>query len=158
VIGRSNSPTRITQPSQSRSGQINASSIQGSPFGAGSLPSSVVVDPANRFAYVANSGGKISAYGLGSTGVLRSFPVRHSPQEVSRFPWPSRDWLKLQPKDCGKRGSSTAYRDNSLTGGEHGLGHLSAPIYTQLNGLLLIFSHLLATGLPNLIRGCFGFS
>jgi len=56
----------------------------------------------------------------------------------------------LQPKECGRR---TAYRDNSLTGGEHDLGRLSASIYRQLNGLLLIFAHLLGTGLPNLIRG-----
>src|SRR5215470_13903576 len=53
-------------------------SLVGSPFTAGSLPSSVTVEPAGRFAYVVNEGGdSISGYRIGSDGAL--LPVPGSP-------------------------------------------------------------------------------
>jgi DNA-binding beta-propeller fold protein YncE len=50
--------------------------VPGSPFVAGSLPSSVAVDPTGRFAYVANegSGNNVSAYSIGFNGATDPHP------------------------------------------------------------------------------------
>src|SRR5260370_41817202 len=48
-------------------------SVPGSPFAAGSLPSSVAVDPSGNFAYVANCGSNnVSAYSIDSTSAAWS--------------------------------------------------------------------------------------
>lgn len=62
--------------------------VPGSPFAAGSLPSSIAVEPAGRFAYVVNEGGDdISAYSIDKSGGLTPIPgspfsTRTDPHEV----------------------------------------------------------------------------
>jgi len=60
--------------------------VPGSPFAAGILPSSVMVNPAGTFAYVANSdSSNISAYSINaSTGTLT--PVPGSPFASGPYP------------------------------------------------------------------------
>jgi DNA-binding beta-propeller fold protein YncE len=59
--------------------------IPGSPFAAGSLPSSVAVDPTAKFAYVANqNSGNVSAYSIGANGALTAIPG--SPFAAGAFP------------------------------------------------------------------------
>ncbi len=66
--------------------------IPGSPFAAGNLPSSVVVDPSARFAYVVNEGGNnVSAYTIDKNGALTPIPgspfaAETDPHEVAVDP------------------------------------------------------------------------
>jgi 6-phosphogluconolactonase (cycloisomerase 2 family)/environmental stress-induced protein Ves len=63
--------------------------VSGSPFTAGTNPTSVAVDPTGRFAYVANAGGNVSAYTINAgTGALTAvsgspFTAGTSPQSVA---------------------------------------------------------------------------
>jgi DNA-binding beta-propeller fold protein YncE len=60
--------------------------VSGSPFLAGSGPSSVAVDPTAKFAYVANGGGdNVSAYSIGANGALT--PVPGSPFAAGSLPF-----------------------------------------------------------------------
>ncbi|MHB8455872.1 MAG: beta-propeller fold lactonase family protein [Acidiferrobacterales bacterium] len=59
--------------------------VTGSPFAAGSGPSSLTINPAGTFAYVVNDDNTISAYGInGSTGALS--PVTGSPFATGASP------------------------------------------------------------------------
>src|SRR5260221_319047 len=58
--------------------------VPGSPFAAGIGASAVAVDPAAKFAYVANADGTVSAYSIGANGALT--PVPGSPFAAGTIP------------------------------------------------------------------------
>lgn len=68
----------------SSNGKITA--LSGSPFGAGTAPNSVTVDPSGRFAYVANTGStNVSEYTINSNGTLSA--VSGSPLSTTALPF-----------------------------------------------------------------------
>ncbi len=100
------------------------SPVSGSPFAAGSAPTSIQVDPSNKFVYVANSFSfTISAYAIDSTtGALSA--ISGSPFSTGAFPramaaHPSGKFLYVP--NCGNAfctagGNVSAYTINSTTG------------------------------------------
>ena len=92
--------------------------VDGSPFAAGRIPSSVTVDPLGRFAYVANSGdATVSAYSINtSTGALSA--VAGSPFASGQIPTsvtvdPSGRFAYVLNHNVG---TVSAYSINSSTG------------------------------------------
>src|SRR5260221_375162 len=60
--------------------------VPGSPFAAGTFPTSVAVDPTAKFAYVTNAfSNNVSAYSIGANGALK--PVPGSPFAAGTFPF-----------------------------------------------------------------------
>ena len=57
--------------------------VQGSPFGTGASAAGVAIDPAAKFAYVANDGG-VSAYAKRSGALMQ---VQGSPFAAGSYPW-----------------------------------------------------------------------
>src|SRR5712692_8605566 len=100
------------------------SPVSGSPFAAGSAPTSIQVDPSNKFVYVANSFSfTISAYAIDSaTDALSA--ISGSPFSTGAFPramaaHPSGKFLYVP--NCGNAfctagGNVSAYTINSTTG------------------------------------------
>ena len=103
------------------------SPVAGSPFAAGTLPSSIAVDPSNKFIYVANQGSNnVSAYTLDSTtGALTAvsgspFTAGASPHSVvvdpsGKFAYVVNECQTSAPQ-CYGNGSVSAYAINRNTG------------------------------------------
>jgi 6-phosphogluconolactonase (cycloisomerase 2 family) len=100
---------------------INASNghltaVSGSPFTAGSSPSSIATDPFGKFAYVANTGStNVSEYTINSgTGALT--PITGSPVGTPGFPY----LVTVDPSDrfayVGNGADISAYTINTTTG------------------------------------------
>ncbi len=100
------------------------SPVLGSPFGAGTGPVSVAVDPSGKFAYVANeSSANVSAYTINSTTGALS-PVTGSPFAAGSFPFsvavdPTGKFAYVANAcgvTCTVSGNVSAYTIDSTTG------------------------------------------
>jgi 6-phosphogluconolactonase len=99
------------------------SAVSGSPFSAGNSPSSVVVDPSGRFAYVANAfDNTVSAYTINSsTGALRAvagspFAAGNTPDSVVVDPSGQFAYVANEFGNGSGPGNVSAYTINSSTG------------------------------------------